>query len=70
MSPRTKKFIGVFVLLIGVMVYAFAVLTIGQIRMAEAGPLAQLAFFAFFGLVWIVPAALLIRWMERVDRPR
>jgi len=70
MSPRSKKFIGVFVLLIGVMVYAFAVLTIGQIRMVEAGPLAQLAFFAFFGLIWIVPAALLIRWMERVDRPR
>ena len=70
MPPRAKKFIGVFVLLIGVMAYAFVVLTVGQIRMADAGPLAQLAFFAFFGLIWIVPAALLIRWMERAGPPR
>ena len=26
------------------------------------------AFFAFFGLIWTIPAAILIRWMERVDR--
>jgi hypothetical protein len=43
-------------------------MVIGQARLGQAAPGWQLAFFAFFGLIWIVPAALLIRWMERVER--
>jgi hypothetical protein len=41
---------------------------VGQIRLAQSSGLVQLAFFGFFGLIWVVPAALLIRWMERVGR--
>lgn len=66
MPPRVKKLIGGVVLVIGVSVYALIVMMVGQIRLAQSGPAAQLAFFAFFGLIWIVPAAFLIRWMERV----
>lgn len=70
MRPRVKKLIGGTALVIGVVVYAFVIMIVGQVRLAEAGPGLQLAFFAFFGIIWVVPAALLIRWMERVDRPR
>jgi len=65
MSTRVKKLIGSIVLVVGVAVYAFLVMIIGQVRLAQAGPAVQLAFFAFFGLIWILPAGLLIRWMER-----
>lgn len=54
--------------MIGLVIYSLIVMTIGQIRFVEAGPGAQLAFFAVAGLVWILPAGLLIRWMERVDK--
>jgi hypothetical protein len=30
---------------------------------------AQLVFFIVFGLIWLAPAAYLIRWMQRPDRP-
>lgn len=65
MSPRVKKLIGSIVLVVGVTIYALLVMIVGQVRFAQSGPAAQLAFFAFFGLLWILPAALLIRWMER-----
>lgn len=65
MGTRTKKLFGAFALIVGVSLYALAVMSVGQARMASAAPLTQLAFFAFFGLIWIVPAGLLIRWMER-----
>lgn len=68
MPPRVKKLIGAVVLVAGLVIYAFVVMVVGQVRLGEAGPGWQLAYFAVFGLIWIVPAALLIRWMERVDR--
>lgn len=68
MQPRAKKLIGGVVLVVSVVVYALIVMTVGQVRLAQSGPMVQLAFFAVFGLIWIIPAALLIRWMERIDR--
>lgn len=68
MPVRTKKLIGGAALVVGVVVYALVVMVVGQVRLAQSGPGVQFAFFAVFGLLWIVPAALLIRWMERVDR--
>lgn len=66
MPPRVKKLIGMTALVVLVPLYALIVMFVGQLKMADAGPLLQLAFFAFFGLIWVVPAGLLIRWMERV----
>ncbi|WP_245479480.1 DUF2842 domain-containing protein, partial [Hansschlegelia zhihuaiae] len=68
MPPRVKKLIGGIALVLGVVIYALVVVIVGQVRLAQSGAAVQLAFFAFFGLIWIIPAALLIRWMERVDR--
>jgi hypothetical protein len=36
-------------------------------RIALAPHWAQLAYFIAAGLAWVVPAALLIRWMQRPD---
>lgn len=54
--------------MVGIVVYALIVMTVGQFGFARSSPAVQLAFFAVAGLVWIVPAGILIRWMERVDR--
>lgn len=66
MPPRVKKIFGTIALVVGVSIYALIVMFVGQLKLAGSGPVIQLAFFAFFGLIWVVPAALLIRWMERV----
>ena len=65
MSVRTRKLIGTVVLLAFLAGYALVVASIGAGRIMTATPLAQLAFFFVAGLAWVVPAGLLIRWMQR-----
>jgi hypothetical protein len=65
MRVRSRKLIGTIVLLVFVAVYALAIASIGAGRITSAPALAQLAFFVIAGLAWVVPAGLLIRWMQR-----
>ena len=65
MSVRSRKLIGTLVLLVFLAVYALVVASIGAGRITTAPPLTQLAFFFVAGLAWVVPAGLLIRWMQR-----
>jgi hypothetical protein len=68
MSPSLKTFIG-SVLLVALMgLYALIAVTVASARLAESSGLAQLAFFAVTGLLWIVPAMGLVSWMLRDNR--
>ena len=67
MSVRTRKLIGTVVLLVFLAAYALVVASIGAGRITTAPPLAQFAFFLVGGLIWVLPAGLLIRWMQRPD---
>jgi hypothetical protein len=67
MTARTRKLIGTVVLLVFLAVYALMIATIGAGRITTAAPLAQFAFFVVAGFAWVVPAGLLIRWMQRPD---
>ena len=67
MQVRTRKLIGTIVLLLSLAVYATAAAVIGAGRIALAPQWVQFAFFLTTGLLWIIPAGLLIRWMQRPD---
>ncbi len=67
MRVRTRKLIGMVVLLVFLVGYALVVASIASSRITSAPPLAQFAFFLVGGLVWVLPAGLLIRWMQRPD---
>jgi hypothetical protein len=67
MRVRTRKLIGMVVLLAFLAVYVVIAASIGAGRIAQASTLAKLAYFVVAGLLWVVPAALLIRWMARPD---
>jgi hypothetical protein len=67
MRVRTRKLIGMVVLLVFLGCYALVVASIASGRITAAPPLAQFAFFLVGGLVWVLPAGLLIRWMQRPD---
>jgi uncharacterized membrane protein len=67
MTVKTRKLIGTVVLLVFLAAYALAVASIGAGRITTASPLAQFAYFVVAGLAWVVPAGLLIRWMQRPD---
>jgi hypothetical protein len=44
--------------------------TIAAGRLGEAGPVVHLIFFLVSGLLWILPAMLIIKWMLREPRPK
>ncbi len=69
MTARTRKLMGTIVLLLFLGAYAWAAVIIGAGRITLAPHWAQLAYFLVAGLLWVIPAGLLIRWMQRPDAP-
>jgi hypothetical protein len=67
MSARTRKLIGTIVLVIFLGAYAWVAVVIGAGRISHASHWLQFAFFLAAGLLWVLPAGLLIRWMQRPD---
>jgi hypothetical protein len=67
MKMRSRKLIGTLAMLIFVMVYALVAIALAQGRVTDAPKIVQLIVYAALGLGWIIPAGLMIRWMERPD---
>jgi hypothetical protein len=67
MRQRTRKLIGTFLMLALVIVWALFGMLVAQGRVVELPGYAQFLVFLFLGLVWVLPAGLLIRWMARRD---
>jgi hypothetical protein len=70
MPVRLKKLIGTVLLIVLVVVYALVATTVAATRLAEAGPWVHLGFFLLSGLLWILPAMLIIKWMVRPSKGR
>ncbi|MEZ5811693.1 MAG: DUF2842 domain-containing protein [Rhizobiaceae bacterium] len=68
MPIRLKKLIGSILLVALVIVYALVATTVASARLGSSGPLVHLAYFFFTGLLWILPAMLIIRWMVKDKR--
>ncbi|HUU67315.1 MAG TPA: DUF2842 domain-containing protein [Methyloceanibacter sp.] len=67
MRARSRKLIGTVVLLVLLVLYAWVASAIGAGRISVAPAWAQFAYFLVAGLLWVVPAAVLIKWMQRPD---
>ncbi|MEM9590021.1 MAG: DUF2842 domain-containing protein [Pseudomonadota bacterium] len=67
MTRRLRTLIGTIVLLVFLAVYILIAASIGTGRISEAHWAFQFAYFLVAGLLWVVPAAILIRWMARPD---
>lgn len=64
MSPSLRKLVGSVVLLAGLGLYLVIVLSIAQGRITQAHWALQFLFFVTAGLIWVWPAAWLIKWMQ------
>ena len=65
MPPRLRKLIGMIALVILVLVYALFAVTVASIKLAEAPWWGHLLYFALSGILWVVPAMFIIKWMEK-----
>ena len=70
MPIRLRKLIGTVVLLVFVIVYGLITMSVAATRLPGTSHLVQALFYAVAGLIWVVPAGLLIKWMARPDRPK
>ena len=63
MLVRLRKFIGMIALVALVIIYALVATTVAAARLADAGALVHLVYFLVTGLLWVLPAMLIIKWM-------
>jgi hypothetical protein len=65
MPARWRKFVGIFLLIGVIVVYALLVMVFAGAILPGAGPWTQLIFYAVAGLLWVPPTGWLIGWMHR-----
>jgi carbon starvation protein CstA len=63
MPLRLKKFIGTILIIVLVLVYAVLATTIASLTLATSPWWVHLLYFFLSGLLWILPAMLIIKWM-------
>ncbi len=68
MTIRTRKFIGTVLLVLFMVVYALIAMALGASQVVGGPYILQVIYFLLAGLVWIIPAGILIRWMARPDQ--
>ncbi len=67
MRQRTRKFIGVWLMILLLIAYPIAVAVIYAEQLMWLPVWASLIFFLVAGLFWAVPAGVIIKWMARPD---
>jgi len=68
MPPRLRKLVGTFLMVILVLGWALGAMGLAQGRVTTLPAFWQFVAYFILGIGWIVPAAVLIRWMVRYDR--
>jgi Protein of unknown function (DUF2842) len=68
MTQRKRKLIGTIALLALIVVYALLALAVAIVlQVRDANKVAELIYYVVAGLLWVVPAAWLISWMQKPD---
>lgn len=67
MSQRARKLVGTFAILGMLVVYAIIATAIASAKLADASSWVHLLYFGLTGLLWIIPAMVIISWMSKPD---
>lgn len=70
MHPRLRSFIGTILIIILVVVYADLATTVASTLLATSPWWVHFLYFLISGLLWILPAMLIIKWMAGRRPPR
>jgi Protein of unknown function (DUF2842) len=66
MHPRTRKLIGAVALLVLITVYALlAMLVTIVLQTRNIGWFGELAYYVVAGLLWVLPAGVIVWWMQK-----
>ncbi len=67
MTIRTRKLIGTVVLILFLILYAFVAMLIAIALQVNASKFVELVYYVVAGLLWVIPAAILVRWMQKPE---
>ncbi len=68
MTQRTRKFVGTIALIVVIAVYALLAMAAAMIlQVNNANKFVELLYYVVAGLLWVLPAGLLITWMQKPD---
>lgn len=66
MTPRMRKLAGAVALLVLIIVYSFLAIAVAAVmQVQQVNKAAELAFYVVAGLLWTLPAGIIIKWMQR-----
>ncbi len=66
---RLRKFIGMCLLLVVLIVYALVIMVIATSVWVPSNGFVEFIFYLVTGLAWTIPAGAIIWWMQRPDAP-
>lgn len=70
MTQRQRKLAGTVAMFALVIIYAFLALAVAVVlQVREANGFVETLFYIVAGLAWVLPAGLIVTWMQRPDRP-
>jgi hypothetical protein len=65
-TPRIRKLAGTLLLLVVIAVYSLlAMLAAVILQINEANKSVELLYYVTAGLLWVLPAGLIIKWMQK-----
>ena len=68
MRQKMRKLVGAVFLTAFVPFYALIAMTIAAAKLPGTSVATQTIYYAVAGLLWVLPAGLVITWMQRPDR--
>ena len=70
MHPRLRSFIGTIIIIFLVVAYAVLATSFATAALAQQPWWVHLAYFLISGVLWILPAMLVIKWMAGAKQPK
>jgi peptidoglycan/LPS O-acetylase OafA/YrhL len=68
MTQRKRKLLGTIALFTLIIVYALLALAVAVVlQVQNASKAVELLYYVVAGLLWVLPAGLLIQWMQKPD---
>lgn len=68
MTQRHRKLLGTIGMFVLVIVYALLALAVAVVlQVNNASKFVELIYYIVAGLLWVIPAAMLISWMQKPD---
>lgn len=68
MTQRQRKFVGTIALLLLIAVYAVIAVGVAIVlQVQNASKFTEFLYYLIAGLLWVLPAGVLISWMQKPD---